>query len=111
MSFSFAGALLFLQCAALAAVGPTVSTSYTPYRFAAREGWRVLGGGDIGASRIDGGKLTLDFTHGAQWIAIAPPDRVLLGNVGKVRIRLRSNTAVAGHPMRLTLRTHFMNFH
>jgi hypothetical protein len=86
-----------------------VSTSYTPYRFAAAEGWRLTSRGDAGASRLEGGKLVLDFSRGAEWIGIAPPDRVLLGNVGKVRLRVRG--ASAAHPLHLYLRTHFMKFH
>ena len=93
----------------MAAAAPQVSTSYIPYRFADSEGWRVMGSGDIGSTRLDHGKLTLDFTRGASWLGIAPPDRVLLGNVGKVRIRVTSSSA--SHPLHLYLRTHFMTFH
>ena len=42
------------------------------------------------------GKLIADFTRGAKWIAIAPPDRVFLGNV-------------AGHPVSTVLRTHLID--
>jgi hypothetical protein len=101
---------LVIGCtAAIAAADPRTSTSYTPYHFTAHEGWRLQASGDLGASRINGGKLTLDFSRGADSIALTPPDRVLLGNVGKVRLHLRSSSAA--HPLRLTLRTHFMNFH
>lgn len=102
-------AFLFMGCRALAAAGPQVATSYVPYHFAPDEGWRVIGGGDIGDSRIDHGRLLLDFTHGASWVGVAPPDRVLLGNVGKIRIRMRG--AAETHPVHLYLRTHFMTFH
>ena len=101
----------FIALVALAgaAAAPQVSTSYVPYHFTADEGWKVVGGGDVGSSRLDHGKLVLDFARGASWIGIAPPDRVVLGNVGKIRIRL--NSPSAAHPMHVYLRTHFMTFH
>jgi hypothetical protein len=34
-----------------------------------------------------GRRLTLDFTRGAEWVGIAPPDAVLLGSVSRIRIR------------------------
>jgi hypothetical protein len=106
-SLAFA-AFLTIGCGETAAAAPQTLTSYVPYQFAADEGWRLIGGGDIGASRFDHGKLSLDFTRGASWIGLQPPDRVLLGNVGKVRIRVR--TTSTAHPAHLYLRTHFMAF-
>jgi hypothetical protein len=104
-------AFLSIGCGEMAAAAPQVLTSYIPYRLADTEGWRLIAGsGDAGASRFDRGKLLLDFTRGAASIGIAPPDCVLLGNVGKIRIRLRS-ASLAAHPLHLYLRTHFMTFH
>ena len=96
-------------CGVSAAAGPQVETSYVPYHFTSDEGWKVVGSGDVGSSRLDRGKLVLDFTHGASWIGIAPPDRVILGNVGRIRIGFRSVSAA--HPLHVYLRTHFMTFH
>ncbi len=96
-------------CGASAAGAPLVSTSYTPYHFTTDEEWKVAGSGDVGSSRLDHGKLVLDFTHGASWIGIAPPDRVILGNVGKIHLGLRRTGS--GHPVDVYLRTHFMTFH
>lgn len=100
-------AFLSFGCANAAAAGPQVETSYVAYQFAESEGWKVTGGGDIGGSRLDHGKLLLDFTRGASWIGVSPPDRVLLGNAGKIRIRM----GPVSHPVHVYLRTHFMTFH
>ena len=92
-----------------AALAADVKTAYVPYRFAPSERWAVTGSGDIGSSRIEGdGKLMADFSKGAEWIGISPPDRVLLGYVDKVRLRLSAHSA--GYTVRLLLRTHFMTF-
>ena len=97
----------------LAAVAPlccfAAATIYTPYRFAASEGWHLTAEGDAGESRIEGGRLVLDFTRRARWIGIAAPDRVILGSVSKIRIRMKG--AAGGHAIHLFLRTHFMTFH
>ncbi len=100
-------AFLLLACSTCLAAAAPVSTTYTPCRFAAAEGWKITSSGDSGESRLEGPRLVLDFTHGASWVGIAPPDRVLLGNVSRLRIRIHG----AGvHPVRLLLRTHFMTF-
>jgi hypothetical protein len=93
----------------IAAAPPAVSTVYTPYRFAASEGWKLTSAGNPGDSRLEGSRLVLDFTRGASWIGISPPDRVILGNVSKIRIRIQG--PAAGHPVHLFVRTHFMTFH
>ena len=92
-----------------AAAGPQVSTSYVPYHFQTSEDWKLVGSGDLGSSRLDHGKLLLDFTRGASWIGITPADRVILGNVGKIRIQVKSPRMA--HPVHIYLRTHFMTFH
>lgn len=102
-------ALLVFECGGKAAAVPQVATSYVPYHFGADEGWELAGSGDLGASRILNGKLLLDFTRGAAWIGIAPVDRVILGNVGKLRIHLSAPGST--HPLHVYLRTHFMTFH
>ncbi len=92
----------------LLAAGP-VRTSYTAYRFEPQENWQMRAQGDRGASALTGKRLLADFSQGAAWISIAPPDRVLLGNVDKLRLRVRGNAS--GHPLHWYLRTHFMTFH
>jgi hypothetical protein len=94
---------------AVSALSAQVSTSYAPYQFGPRERWRLTSHGDAGESRYEAGKLILDFTKGADWIGIAPPDTVLLGNVGAVKLHVEG--ASAKHPLHLFLRTHFMTFH
>jgi hypothetical protein len=99
--------LVLASCAI--AIAADVKTTYAPYRFAPNERWAVTGDGDIGTSQIEsGGKLVADFSKGAKWIGISPPDRVLLGNVDRVRLRLSGEGA--GHTVHLFLRTHFMTF-
>lgn len=107
--FGFAAPAVFAVCCGMAAAAPQVSTSYVPYRFSPDEGWKVVGGGDTGSSRLDRGKLLLDFTRGASWIGVAPADRVILGNVGRIRILV--NSPGIAHPVHVYLRTHFMTFH
>lgn len=87
----------------------TVSTSYVAYRFESGENWQTRGDGDIGSTKLAGNRWSIDFSKGARWVAIVPPDRVLLGNVGKIRLRVRG--AAQGHPVRIVLRTHFMTFY
>src|SRR5271165_32612 len=73
----FAVLAVFAVCGRSAAVAPLVSTAYVPYHFTPDEGWKVVGGGDIARSRLDHGKLLLDFSRGASWIGIAPADRAV----------------------------------
>lgn len=82
------------------------SSLYQPYTFKATENWRVTASGDPCSSSYTGGRWVVDFSRGASSISLAPPDRVLLGSV--VRLRLRGNAA--GHPLRIYLRIHFMTF-
>jgi len=86
-----------------------ISTSYIAYCFAPNENWRLLSSGDRGATQWTDKKWSLDFFKGADWIALGPPDRCLLGKVAKIRLRARGTAK--GHPVRLYLRTHFMTFH
>jgi hypothetical protein len=84
-------------------------SSYVAYRFEAGEGWRTRSSGDAGATQWDGKMWTLDFSRGAEWLSITPPDRSLLGKVEKIRFRARGTAK--GHPVHLFFRTHFMTFH
>ena len=92
-----------------AGAGSTVQTSYLAYRFEAEEGWRVTSLGDAGQTKLEENNWTVDFSSGAAWVGLAPPDRVLLGSVGQVRLLVRGSAR--GHPLHLFLRTHFMTFH
>ena len=105
----FVALAVFAVCSGRAAVAPQIATSYVPYHFTPDEGWKIAGSGDLGSSRLDHGKLLLDFTRGASWIGVAPADRVILGNVGKIRIQV--NSPAVSHRMDVYLRTHFMTFH
>ncbi|HWI56832.1 MAG TPA: beta-galactosidase, partial [Bacillota bacterium] len=79
------------------------------YQFVPAEGWRLRAEGHAGATRLEGKNWSLDFSQGAQSLCLAVPDRVLLGSVDKLRLRVRGRAK--GHPVRLVLRTHFMTFH
>ncbi len=87
----------------------TARVAYPAYRFGPEEGWHLRSDGPRGASRLEAKRLTLDFTEGAQSISLAVPDRVLPGNVD--RIRVRAGGQARGHSVRLVMRTHFMTFH
>jgi hypothetical protein len=91
------------------AAEPTVKTSYTAYRFTGGENWHVRSSGNAGATQWKAPAWSLDFSQGAGWLAISPPDTSLLGRVD--RIRLRARGAAKGHPVHLLLHTHFMTFH
>ena len=103
------GLLLLAVGVPLLSAEADVKTSYVPYHFEPAEQWTVAGSGDIGATRFDGSKrLVVDFSRGADWVSLRPPDRALLGSVDRVRLRL--NSGVRGHAVHLLLRTHFMTF-
>jgi hypothetical protein len=87
----------------------TARVAYPAYRFDPAEGWHLRSEGPRGSSRLEGKRLTLDFSEGARSISLAVPDRVLLGNVDRIRVRVRGQAK--GHPVRLVMRTHFMTFH
>ena len=78
--------------------------SYPAYRFAPEEGWQARGG----ATRLVGRTWTADFSERPRVLSLGVPDHVLLGNVE--RIRLRARGSAPGHPVQLTLHTHFMTF-
>ena len=61
-----------------------------------------------GPAAWNGRTWKADFSAGARWLSLGVPDHVLLGNVDKIRLRVRGNAQ--GHPVRLVLRTHFMTF-
>ncbi len=85
------------------------AVAYPAYRFEDAEGWHARAAGNAGASGLKGKTWSLDFSQGARWLALAPPDRSLLGRPMKFRIRVRGSAK--GHPVHLSLRTHFMTFH
>jgi GH35 family endo-1,4-beta-xylanase len=95
-------------CAPVFSAVAAVPTSYVAYHFAPAEDWQTRGEGNIGATSFKDGKWSIDFSKGARSVSIFPPDRCFLGNVGKLRLRARGSAA--GHPVRITLRTHFTSF-
>ncbi len=109
MSLRVLASLLFWPLVPAMSGAGAASERYVPYRFEASENWRMTSGGDAGESRFDRGRWVLDFSRGAQWIAIAPPDRVLLGTPKTLTLTVRG--AAGDHPVRLSLYTHFMTFH
>ncbi len=94
---------------AVQAAEPTARTSYTAYRFTATENWHLRSSGNAGATQWKAPAWSLDFSQGASWLGISPPDMSLLGKVDKIRLRARGTAK--GHPVHLFLRTHFMTFH
>ncbi len=102
------GALLFDDLWLVDAPEIVAHVSYPAYRFGPGEGWHLRADGDGGATRLEGRMWTADFSRGARWLSLGVPDQVLLGNVDKIRLRVRGNAK--GHPVRLVMRTHFMTF-
>ncbi len=94
---------------AIQAAEPTARTSYTAYRFAESENWYVRSSGNAGATHWKAPVWSLDFSQGAPWLGISPPDMSLLGKVDKIRLRARGTAK--GHPVHLFIHTHFMTFH
>lgn len=91
------------------AAEPVVKTSYTAYKFSSAESWHMRTSGNPGTTKWNSPALSLDFSHGAAWLGISPPDRCLLGKVEKIHLRARGTAK--GHPVHLLLHTHFMTFH
>jgi hypothetical protein len=102
------GALLLDELRLVKVQDAVVRVSYPAYRFTPEEGWWKHAEGNGGSTRLEGRKWTADFSQGASWIALGVPDHVLIGNVDKIRLRVRGDAK--GHPVRLMLRTHFMTF-
>jgi len=102
------GALLFDDLRLVNAQEAVARVSYPAYRFGPEEGWHARAEGNGGASRLEGRTWTADFSQGARWVSLGVPDHVLLGNVDKIRLRVRGSAK--GHPVRLVLHTHFMTF-
>ena len=102
------GALLFDDLRLVNAQETIARVSYPAYRFGPEEGWHTRADGNGGASRLEGRTWTADFSQGARWVSLGVPDHVLLGNVDKIRLRVRGNAK--GHPVRLVLHSHFMTF-
>jgi len=103
------GALLFDDLRLVMAQEAVARVSYPAYRFEPQEGWHLQADGNSGSSRLEGRNWTADFSQGARRLSLAVPDHVLLGNVERIRIRVRGSAH--GHPVRLVLHTHFMTFH
>ena len=102
------GALLFDDLRLVNIQNAIARVSYPAYRFSPEEGWHTRADGNGGASRLEGKMWTADFSQGARWLSLGVPDHVLLGNVDKIRLRVRGDAE--GRPVRLVLRTHFMTF-
>jgi len=103
------GALLFDDLELVNVQQTVAHVSYPAYRFAPQEGWHVRNDGNVGSTQLSGRTWTADFSQGAHWLALEVPDLVLLGNVDKIRVRMRSSAK--GQRVHLVLRTHFMTFH
>ncbi len=102
------GALLFDDLRLVITQEAVARVSYPAYQFGPEEGWRTRADGNGGTTRLDSKTWAVDFSQGARWVSLGVPDHVLLGNVDKIRLRVRGDAK--GHPVRLVLRTHFMTF-
>ena len=102
------GALLFDDLRLVNDQEAVARVSYPAYRFGPEEGWHTRADGNGGASRLNGRTWLADFSQGARWLSLGVSDHVLLGNVDKIRLRVRGSAK--GHPLRLVLHTHFMTF-
>jgi hypothetical protein len=110
LASTLSGILLATSLAtALHAAEPHATTSYTAYRFTEAENWHTRDSGNRGATQWQAPTWSLDFSQGADWLGISPPDMSLLGNVNKIRLTARGKAK--GHPVHLFLHTHFMTFH
>lgn len=85
-----------------------LQVTYTACRFAPEEGWRTRGEA-MGNTRLTGREWEYDFAQGAPWLSLVPADRTLPGV--PERFRLRVYGAARGHPIIVSLHTHFMTFH
>jgi hypothetical protein len=86
-----------------------LGVAYTPYAFEAAEGWRTQAAGNGGRTRLEGRTWHFDFTQGARSVSLTLPDRSLLSRPERFRLRVRGEAK--GHPVYVSLRTHFMTFH
>jgi len=100
-------ALALISLAGFAAA-PETRLSYPLDTLLPRAAWSLGARGQRGQSQWDGRRLTLDFTQGADAILLRFPDRCLAGSIQKLRVTARGGAP--GHPVTLTLRTHFMTF-
>ena len=82
--------------------------SYIAWKFSSEERWQIISSGNPGGSRLEGNKWYYDFSKGAEWISLKPPEKSLLSKVTK--IRLRSRGSAKNHSVKLLLKTHFMTF-
>ena len=90
------------------AAAPETRLSYPLDTLLPRATWSLGARGQRGQSQWDGRRLTLDFTQCADAVLLRFPDRCLAGSIQKVRVTARGGAP--GHPVTLTLRTHFMTF-
>ncbi|MFI5379232.1 MAG: beta-galactosidase [Tepidisphaerales bacterium] len=102
--------MLFLLTAAAARGqgAADAKASYPAYQFDPAEGWRVSAAG-AGATSLTGRSLHLDFSKGASAVSLKVPDRSLLTRPAQLRLRVRGSAK--GHPLEISMRTHFMTFH
>ena len=92
----FAAALL---TTAAQAADPSVTTSYTAYRFAKTDNWHRRDSGNAGATQWKAPAWSLDFSQGAAWVGIGPPDMSLLGKVTKIAASPRDSERASGSPV------------
>lgn len=100
--------VLFSQEASRAAEASVTAVTYQAYRFKASEGWRAIGAADWGATKLEAQTWHFDFSKGAPWLGVTLPDRSLFTRPERFRLRVRGEAA--GHPVYISLRTHFMTF-
>ena len=101
--------VLLLAIAARGQAPADTKVVYEAYRFEPAENWRAWATGNGGATSLKGRTLHLDFSKGTPAIVLKAPDRSLLTRPEKLRLRVRGTAK--GHPLEVSVHTHFMTFY
>ncbi len=101
--------LLTSVCPTLAQDAARAQLAYALTAIVPTNQWRLVSEANRGGSRLEGARLTLDFSKGARSVGIGFPDRSLPGVIDRIRLQVRGDAK--GPVVHLFLRTHFMTFH
>ena len=109
MNFILSALLILMGLSGVCQAQTNITVGYTPYRFEPSEGWRISAPSNAGTSAFEGRVWRYDFSQGAVYLGLTPPDRSLL--TWPDRFHLRVLGQGKGHQVHIYLRTHFMTFH
>jgi hypothetical protein len=82
----------------------TEENEFLAIDFARGGPWRLRHDSKPGESRVDGNIFQYDFTQGAHWLTFEV-NRTLIAKPRSIRLRVRGNSG--GHPLKVTVRSHF----